>query len=99
MQTLVVYEKDSNIVARKVGGELILVPIRQDAGDLAGFYSLNPVGARIWELIDGKRETAEIARIIFEEYEVEADRAEKETSEFIDRLAELGMIAPCRHEA
>lgn len=98
MRTATIYQKDSNIVARKVGEEFILVPIRQDAGDLAGFYSLNYVGGRIWELLDGKRSVSDIARVIFDEFEVDAEKAEKEALHFIERLVELGMVTVCKPE-
>ncbi len=88
-----VYQKDSNMVARKVAGELILVPIRQEAGDLVCFYSLNPVAARIWALLDGKRPVADIALTIVEEYEVDLERAEKDALRFLRRLEELEMVA------
>lgn len=89
-----VYQKDSNMVARKIAGELILVPIRQEAGDLVCFYSLNPVAARIWGLLDGKRPVADIAISIVEEYEVDLEKAAKDTLRFINRLEELKMVAP-----
>jgi len=34
------YEKDSMMVARKIDNELILVPIRQNVGDLQCIYTL-----------------------------------------------------------
>jgi len=89
-----VYQKDSNMVARKIAGELILVPIRQEAGQLACFYSLNPVATRIWGLLDGKRPVADIALTIVEEYEVDLERAVKDTLRFIGRLEEQGMVTP-----
>jgi len=48
------YEKEANMVAREIAGETILVPIRQSAADLQCMYSLNAMGSRIWELIDGE---------------------------------------------
>ncbi len=87
-----VYRKDDNMVARKIAGELILVPIRQEAGQLACFYSLNPVAARIWALLDGKRPVADIAISIVEEYEVDLEKAAKDTLRFISRLEELQMV-------
>lgn len=48
-----IYAKNSNIVARKIVGEMVLVPISQKVGDLASIYTLNEVGACIWELVDG----------------------------------------------
>ena len=86
------YHRDGNMVARKIAGELILVPIRQDAGDLACFYSLNPVGARIWELLDGQRPVGDIAVTIVEEFEVDLEKAARDALRFLGRLEELGMV-------
>ena len=86
------YKKDGNMVARKVAGELILVPIRQEAGDLAHFYSLNPVGARIWELLDGHHPLGDIAVTIVEEFEVDLEKAAKDALRFLQRMEELGMV-------
>ena len=49
-----VYKKSDSIVSRKIADEFILVPIRQNVGDMESIYALNETSARIWELIDGK---------------------------------------------
>ena len=55
-----VYTKSDSIVFRKIADEFILVPIRQNVGDLESIYTLNETAARIWELIDGKIKVKEI---------------------------------------
>ena len=87
-----VYQKGGDIVCRSIAGELILVPISREAEDRACFYTLNSVGARIWELLDGQRTVADIAGTIVEKYEVDLERAAKDTLRFISRLAEMGMV-------
>ena len=54
------YRKDESVVSRKIADEVILVPIRKNVGDLESIYTLDEVGARIWELIDGIRSLADI---------------------------------------
>jgi hypothetical protein len=46
--------KETDFVTREVAGETIIVPIRGNVGDLNSIYTLNEVGTKIWELIDGK---------------------------------------------
>ena len=46
-------------MARQIAGEYILVPIRQSAGEVESIYTLNEVGTRIWELLDGQRSLLE----------------------------------------
>lgn len=39
------YQRDKSIVSRTIEEEVILVPIRQNVGDLESIYTLNEVGA------------------------------------------------------
>ena len=48
-----VYRKDPSIVARQIAGEMILVPIRQNVGDLESIYLLNETALFAWQLLDG----------------------------------------------
>jgi hypothetical protein len=81
-----VYKKSESIVSRRIGDEYILVPIRQDVGDLESIYTLNETGALIWELIDGKLKVGEIKESLLEAFEVEPDEAEKDLIEHLQQL-------------
>ena len=48
-----VFARDPNFVSRRIEAETILVPIRNNVGDLDCIFSLNPVGALVWEQLDG----------------------------------------------
>ena len=78
-----VYKKSESIVSRRIGDEYILVPIRQDVGDLESIYTLNETGALIWELIDGKIQVKEIKEKIVEEFEVDPEQAEQDLKEHL----------------
>ena len=54
-QPATIYQKSPDIVSRKIVDGMILVPIRRRVGEVESLYTLNEVGARIWELIDGRR--------------------------------------------
>jgi hypothetical protein len=87
------YEKDPGMVGRRIADELILVPIRQNAGDLQCMYTLNGVGARIWDLLDGTDVTVdEITKIIVREYEVEIPQAKTDVIEFLKQMKEVGAV-------
>jgi hypothetical protein len=87
-----IYAKDSNVVARKIAGEMVLVPIRHRTGDLQFIYNLNEVAGRIWELIDGQRTLEDITKIIVEEYDVEYAQATEDIRGFTAKLKEPGFI-------
>jgi hypothetical protein len=87
-----VYKKSDSIVSRKIGDECILVPIRQDVGDLESIYTLNETAALIWELIDGKQKVGEIKESLVEAFEVESEEAEKDLIEHLQQLEGIKAI-------
>lgn len=87
-----VYEKDESMVFRKIEDETILVPIKNKAGDLQNIYVLNEVGARIWELLDGRREIENISNIISSEYDIMPEEAERDIRGFIKDLESIGAL-------
>ena len=87
-----VYKKSDSIVSRKIADEFILVPIKQNVGDLESISTLNEVAARIWELIDGKKKVREIKDKIVEEFEVTPQQAEKDLIEYLKQLEKISAI-------
>ena len=87
-----IYRKDDSIVSRRIEDEVILVPIRQSVADMESIYTLNEVGAHIWEQIDGRRTMAEILALVVEEFEVTGEEARKDLEEFISQLSAIGAI-------
>ncbi len=87
-----VYKKSDSIVSRKIADEFILVPIRQNVGDLESISTLNEVAARIWELIDGKKKAREIKDKIVEEFEVTPQQTEKDMKEYLKQLEKIQAV-------
>ncbi|MEA1927458.1 MAG: PqqD family protein [Candidatus Auribacterota bacterium] len=87
-----IYKKNPDVVYRVIAGEAILVPISNDTQIAGRLFSLNEVGAFIWELIDGKRNLARILVEILEEHEVEEDTARDDLISLVTELEELGAI-------
>lgn len=77
----------ADVVGSLVGEEAILVQPER-----AKVKVLNRVGARIWELSDGSRSVADIAAQISREYQVGEVEAQKDAWEFIQQLAERGLL-------
>ena len=87
-----VYEKSDSIVYRRIADEFILVPIRQNAGDLESIFTLNETAAFIWELIDGKRSVREIGEMIVDQYEIEYEEAERDLIQHMRQLEYIKSI-------
>lgn len=93
-----VYKKSESVVFRKIGDEFVLVPIRQDVGDLESIYTLNETAACIWELIDRETSVNEIKESIVEEFEMEPEQAEKDLIEHLQQLEGTKAVTRCGHE-
>jgi len=50
------------------------------------------MGARIWELVDGRRTLGDIAQTITAEYEVDLPRAQTDVLAFCADLAQAGVL-------
>jgi hypothetical protein len=88
----VIYARDPSIVARQIAGEMLLVPIRQNVGDLESIYLLNETAQFTWEQIDGKHTLGEICRLITVEFEVDQSRAGLDLLELITDLESVGAL-------
>jgi hypothetical protein len=59
-------------------------------------HTLNPVGTRFWELVDGRRTLGEIARQLHEEFDAPLERIELDCRRFATELGERRLLAPDR---
>jgi hypothetical protein len=89
---LVVFQHDPAIVSRTIAGEIVLVPIRKNVGDLESIYTMNDSGARIWELLDGQRNLEQVLQQVLAEFDVDPTQAETDLLELVDHLLEIGAI-------
>ena len=53
---------------------------------------LNPVGSRVWELIDGRRSVEEIIEVIVQEFEVVPAEAGEDVRRFVQELLDKGLV-------
>lgn len=88
-----VFRKDASIVARQIAGEMILVPIRQNMGDLESIYLLNQTARFAWNLFDGRLTLAEVRDQVTHEFDVEEAQAGEDLLELTSNLLRLGALA------
>jgi hypothetical protein len=87
-----VYARDPNFVSRRIENETILVPIRNNVGDLDCIFSLNSVGALVWEHLDGVADLGFIRDTITRKFDVPESSAEADLITFIDQLRSISAI-------
>jgi hypothetical protein len=84
--------RSNSVVARVVAGETLIVPIRGKVGDLASIYSFNGTGTLIWKLLETPKTVAELAASIAGEFEIEAERAKRDVTSFVDEMKAVGLV-------
>ncbi len=86
------FARNPLIATRRIAGEVMLVPARQQPGEPASIYSLNEVSAFAWELIDGRRRLADVRDAVVAEFEVALEVATADLLDFFRQLEEVGAI-------
>jgi hypothetical protein len=56
------------------------------------YYGLDPVGSRIWGLLQQARSVGELRDALVDEYDVEAGRCERDLLELLEKMRAEGLI-------
>jgi hypothetical protein len=74
-------------VSCDLGGEAAILNLKT-----AIYYGLDPVGARVWDLLRTPRTLAEIRDAIVAEYEVDSETCERDLRDLLEKLAAERLI-------
>jgi hypothetical protein len=88
------FRKSKDFVFRQIDEETILVPIKNNVGDMGCLYTLNEVGAFVWGLIDGHKTIEEIHQCLLKEFDVSADKAIEDLKQFVNQLESIEAVIP-----
>lgn len=70
-----------------VGEESVILSMKNEV-----YYGLDPVGTRVWHLIQTPRQIAELRETLLEEFDVEPARCERDLLELLEKLLAEGLI-------
>lgn len=79
----------AQVMARMVGDETVILDLGSGT-----YFGLDPIGARIWQLMAEGRALAEICETMLEEYEVERGQLEADLLRLAGELVERGLVVP-----
>jgi hypothetical protein len=82
-----IYERSSEVRYRILEGQAVVV-----LQDVAQVLVLSEVGARVLELLDGKRKLVAVRDLLLVEYEVGEPQLEQDLNDYINQLKEAGII-------
>ena len=90
------WQRATTIIARRVAGETVLVPLAKRADDpefkSARLYVLNETGEYLWSLLESPRTTADLARNLTLTFETTAGRAHSDVGMFLAALRDIGAV-------
>jgi len=86
------YEKNPDFIYRKIVDEAILVPIHQDVADMDCIYTLNGIGAFIWEHLDQPSTQTELKAQVMSEYDADPEVLVADLERFLSEMTALGAI-------
>jgi hypothetical protein len=81
-----------DMILRKVGTDILLVPVGNALKDHNGFFLLSESACFLWNNLTVCNTVQELADKLFDEYDVTEEQALADTQEFIENLVRLEII-------
>lgn len=92
------FMRNPDFVFRKVIEETILVPVHMDVAEMDGIYTLNEIGAFVWEQLETPLSLDQLQNLILEEYDVIPEVAASDLETFLDDLLAIEALKKVDHE-
>lgn len=87
MTSDVVFDVPAHVIARRIADETVILDL-----ETGTYFGLDPVGARIWELIAEGHTPNDIREIMVAEYDVTADTLMADLEKLLCNLQDHGLI-------
>jgi hypothetical protein len=89
-----VFTRDQSAVTRRIAGETVIVPVRDNVADLDSIYTLNETGTFVWDLLDGRRTVGQLVDAVVAEFQVTREVAAADVERLIASLRDEGLLRP-----
>lgn len=85
LESVVVASPDQ--VSADLGGDAAILHLKDGV-----YYSLDPVGARVWALLKEPRRVRDVEAALLSEYDVEPSECHRDLLELLEKLLSTGLI-------
>lgn len=82
-----IVSRSSEVVAAPLGDDLMMMSVARGA-----YYSLNPVGAAIWQRVERPTAVAELCAALLEEFEVSPEQCQAEVLALLAEMEREGLV-------
>lgn len=80
-------------ILRQIVGSWVVIPLGQRVVEFNGLMTLNESGALLWKRLETGAEMCELVKAITDEYSIDAETAERDIKEMLDKIISKGLIA------
>ncbi len=84
--------KNNNFVTRKVGDEMVIVPLVNSVADMTRVLTLNETGTAILEALDGQTSLKEVTSKLLDQFDVESTVLQDDLQNFITEALDKQII-------
>jgi methyltransferase-like protein len=84
--------KNNNFVTRKVGDEMVIVPLVNSVADMTRVLTLNETGTAILEAFDGQTSLKEVTTKLLDQFDVETTMLQDDLQNFITEALDKRII-------
>jgi hypothetical protein len=81
------YNRNEQIIDGELDDNQVMMHIEKGK-----YFGLNPVGKRIWELIEQPRSFKEITAILLSEFNVSEEQCKQEVNEFLEKCIKFDIL-------
>lgn len=92
MDMTTVYERVPGFVEKKVGDEMILVPISNQVAQMSEVFTLNDLGAFLLDQLDGHISLGDLVNRVIINYDVDEQTVVSDVDDFVNVALVKGVI-------
>ena len=93
------YQRNPDFIFRKVVDESILVPLHKDVADMDCIYTLNSVGAFIWEQLEQPASEHDLQSALLAAYDADPEVLTSDLARFLAEMRGIGALLELEVEA
>lgn len=86
------YQRNPDFIFRKIVDEIVLIPVYQDVANMDSIFTLNEMGALIWDHLAEPLTQTNLQAVILDEYEVDPQVLISDIGNFLGQMKEFGAI-------
>lgn len=86
------YKVKDGFLVRRIGGQLVAVPVGQRTSEFHGMIALTESGGLLWQALTQGAQPEALTQILLDTYEVTAEQAQQDVEAFLQGLRAQGAL-------